>query len=237
MKKVVVCLPVYNEGKRVERTISNIVEFLCGEKKYVDWKLLLVDDGSTDESAFYLSEATKKFPDLVNTITHDTNLGYGAANFSGMQWCLREDFDYCIYMDADQTQDPTFLNAVSNLIFKGYDVIKATRYIAGAKVIGVPLSRRLISRVGNMLARVILTPKITDFTNGFRAIKVVHMKDFKPKDSGFSYILEEASYLSTFPVINWIEFPYTLTNRPLDGKQSAFRYHFHTYINYLKHLL
>jgi|688.fasta_scaffold201222_3 dolichol-phosphate mannosyltransferase len=236
MKKVALCLPVFNEGKRVEQTINILINFLKNNITFANWVIILVDDGSSDESPYFLSKISNEFPSIVNTITHSSNLGYGAANYSAVTWCLNNSIEYCVYMDADQTQDPIFLLKVSDLIDKGYDVIKASRYIDGARVEGVPFFRCLVSKVGNLIAKAFLDPPLTDFTNGFRAIKVNNMSSFKPKDKGFSYILEEVAFLSSNQFLRWAEFPYVLTNRPSKGKQSAFDYRIQTYFNYLKHL-
>ena len=74
-------------------------------------------------------------------------------------------------MDADLTQDPKYINDFIDLMNKDIDLIKATRYSNGGGTDGVPFQRKIISLCGNYIAKFFMKLPITDYTNGFRAIK------------------------------------------------------------------
>ncbi|MBK7838024.1 MAG: glycosyltransferase [Candidatus Obscuribacter sp.] len=98
-------------------------------------------------------------------------MGYGAANRTGFLAAKREGFVYAIVMDADGTQEPRFIERFFEPMRHSIDFIKASRYIKGSAVVGVTAQRRLVSWIGNIIARIILRLPLTDYTNGFRAIK------------------------------------------------------------------
>ena len=75
-------------------------------------------------------------------------------------------------MDSDLTNDPADVPRFAARMAEDLDVIKASRYIAGGRMVGVPWQRAAVSRVGNGLARWLFRLPVHDCTNGFRAVRV-----------------------------------------------------------------
>ena len=139
-------------------------------------------------------------------------------------------------MDADLTQDTKYIFDFLDLMNKNIDFIKATRYALGGGCIGVSKFRKIISKVGNFIASIFLRLPITDYTNGFRAIKTDLLINFKNEENGFAYLIEEVNKVSK-KAKSYAEVPYILSVRnDLDSK-SKFTYSIDVYLSYLKWLI
>jgi glycosyltransferase involved in cell wall biosynthesis len=76
-----VIIPCYNEEESIQKTISEIDKALDGQ---LDYELIVVNDGSTDRSAFMLNELKTRFS-RMRVVDHAINRGYGAALKSGIR--------------------------------------------------------------------------------------------------------------------------------------------------------
>lgn len=227
-----VVLPCFNEETVLEKQISAISTVL--ERIPTRTAIIAVDDGSTDGTRKILGNLRNTYQKLLVEI-RTQNGGYGGANRTGFAAAIREGFDYCLVMDADGTQDPIFIEAFLNKMSEGVDFIKATRYIAGSRVIGVDWRRKWISAVGNTIARIILRTPLTDYTNGFRAIKTSLLKNIETRERGFSMLVEEVVMAKALGA-KFAEVPYELTVRCENGSESKFTYNAKVYMGYLKQL-
>lgn len=227
-----VVLPMYNERANAEKCISCIHEFLG--RIPVRTGIVAVDDGSKDGTGQTLRELEGRFPGLLVEI-HEKNVGYGGANRTGFSRGVKEGFEYALVMDADLTQDPVYLHGFIAAMKTGADFIKATRYAKGGKVEGVPFARAMVSWVGNRLAQIVLRCGVSDFTNGFRAIRTDFLPKLDTRENGFAMLMEEVCQARRLGA-RFAEVPYTLTIRS-DGSVSKFNYSFEVYWQYLRHLL
>ena len=233
LPRFAIVLPMYNEQVNARACVVAIDSYLSGLG--VDYGIIAVDDGSTDATSAELTRIAAEVPAL-RVVQHPVNAGYGAANRSGFASAVSAGFDYALVMDADGTQDPRFISDFFPAMRAGVDFIKATRYAAGSRVEGVGGRRRAVSWFGNRLAGTLLRIPITDFTNGFRAIKAGLLERLETHDRGFSMLLEEVVQARTLGA-SFAEVPYTLTARGTEGSESKFSYSFSVYRDYLKHLL
>lgn len=98
-----VVVPVYNAEKYVRRCIESI-----RVQTYSDWELLLVDDGSTDNSFSILKEYEKE--DKRITAIHQKNAGAGAARNRGLSAVSGE---YVVFVDADDYIEKNYFELLS----------------------------------------------------------------------------------------------------------------------------
>jgi hypothetical protein len=117
----------------------------------------------------------------------------------------------------------------------GVDFIKATRYAQGGRVIGVGRRRYVISWVGNYLARAAMRISLTDYTNGFRAIRAPLLKRLETRETGFAMLMEEVRAAQRLGA-TFSEVPYTLTVRSEEESASKFSYSINVYLTYLKYV-
>lgn len=227
-----IVLPVYNESECIEQCVKGISAHLqnIGTKTGI----VVVDDGSTDNSLQILLRLQNELRNMT-VHSHECNAGYGAANRTAAKIACELQFDYALVMDADGTQAVDFINRFLEPMKNGVDFIKATRYAQGGQVVGVHWKRILVSRVGNKAAQLLMGVPLTDFTNGFRAVKTDIWSKLATTETGFAMLLEEV-YLARCLGVSFAEVPYVLTARQEDSAQSKFTYSLGVYQRYAKYL-
>jgi glycosyltransferase involved in cell wall biosynthesis len=90
--QLTVIIPAYNEAENLEIILPQLIDY-CSQR---NWKIIIVNDGSTDHSKAVL--ATVPATDALKVVHHKLNKGYGAAIKTGISNC---DTVYCITIDAD----------------------------------------------------------------------------------------------------------------------------------------
>lgn len=98
-----VIIPVYNAEKYLRRCIDSVIA-----QTYEDWELIVVDDGSTDNSWAILSEYVKK--DSRINIVHQDNAGAGLARNKGLEYASGE---YTVFIDADDYIEPNYFELLT----------------------------------------------------------------------------------------------------------------------------
>jgi hypothetical protein len=157
------------------------------------------------------------------------------GNQSAYKYGIENNYDYVLFMDADLTQNPESILDFKNEMAAGKEFIKASRYIKGSQVIGVPRKRVIISTIGNMIARIAFHVPITDYTNGYRAVRTSLANHFNLESTGFPILVEEM-WQAKFYTRSFSEVTYTLSYRGNEG-DSKFLYNTMVYKEYLKYCL
>ena len=223
-----VIVPMYNERTGAERCVRAISTVLFTVPNRAS--LIVIDDGSSDGTRDVLDAMRTTHPSL-DIVTHATNRGYGAAVVTGAARASALGFDYGLFMDSDLTNDPNDIPRFAAKMRDGADVIKATRYTGGGRMVGVPWQRALVSRIGNAVARILFWLPLRDCTNGFRAVRTSLLTRMELRERGFPVIMEEL-YWCRFLTTSFAEIPVTLTNA---GRVSSFRYRPSVFASYLRY--
>ena len=74
MKELTIIIPVYNEKKTIETVVNKVLLY-----KGLNTKIIIVDDGSTDGTLDIINDLNNNYPDNIKVLSHDKNLGKGAA--------------------------------------------------------------------------------------------------------------------------------------------------------------
>ena len=167
---VIITLPAYNEEAALPELLLRVKEAM--EENGFEYRVIVVNDGSTDDTASAVDALRGKLP--VECIEHAQNRGLGEAVRTGLLYALEraDDRDVIVTMDSDNTHTPGLIAGMVNGIREGNDVMIASRFRPGARVMGVPLYRSLLSRAASLLLRVTFpTPGVRDFTSGYRAYR------------------------------------------------------------------
>jgi len=228
-----VVVPMFNEESGALRCLEEITHVLRTFPERTE--LIIVDDASCDDTSNILREAKESF-DQISVITHDHNLGYGAALQTGGRAAFQQGYEYVVFMDSDLTNDPSFIRYLINRLESGYDIVKASRYIAGGGVRNVPSRRYWVSRIGNLIAQWLYRLPIRDCTNGFRAIRTRLLNRMDLRERGFPVIMEEL-YWAKYLHAEVCEVPYVLTSRAKTLRPSSFQYRPRVLYRYLKYPL
>jgi dolichol-phosphate mannosyltransferase len=227
-----VVIPVYNEATGIAKCIQQVISEIS--KLPFKVKLILVNDSSTDNSLDIIKQQVAKNKKFAEVISTPRNAGYGGAIQFGTQHALRNKFKYAIFMDSDLTNDPADIYRLMETAVAGYDLVKASRYVSGGQMVGVPLYRQIISMAGNLLAAPLFGLGIKDCTNGFRLVRLNKLKGARFSESGFSSILEELLYLKKVGA-RATEISVTLISRT--DTSSSFIYQPRTFFSYLKYAI
>ena len=167
---ILVVLPAYNEADALPPLLSRLKRASDGHLQS-SLSVIVVDDGSTDGTA----EKARSVEGLeVRVIAHGTNRGLSEAIRTGLLAAVEQarDEDVIVTMDADDTQAPGLISRMTMLIEEGNDVVVASRYAPGGRVLGVPFGRRLLSRGASLLFRVAYpVTGVRDYTCGYRAYR------------------------------------------------------------------
>ncbi len=208
--KVTFLAPAYNEEAVIRGFVETVVRHLP-----TGGELLIVDDGSTDATAEIL-EALDTVSEL-RVVTQEANQGIGAAIKTGFSEAHGE---VIVTMDADLSHS---MEIVSLMIAgcETADVVYASRYVPGGGMMGIPLWRKAISRIANLLLRLVFMSPVRDLTTGYRAYRTEAVRDLDLTSSGFEVQLEiTIRLLAAGRTIR--EIPLKLTNR--QAGESKMRY-------------
>lgn len=169
-RKVYVVLPVYNEEGRIERLLNHIEEAM--EDAAIAYEIVLVNDGSRDSTEDIVRACATRMP--IHVMRHEVNLGLGTTIRDGLVAAveLAGDRDIIVTMDADDTHAPGLILRMVRMISEGHDVVIASRYRKGSRVVGVPLLRLALSHASSWMFRLVFPIRgVKDFTCGYRAYR------------------------------------------------------------------
>jgi dolichol-phosphate mannosyltransferase len=183
---VAIVLPAFNEAGNLAPLIVQLNGVLV---KYPGSRIIVVDDGSTDATATELRELAAATPSL-DVITHAVNRGLAAALKTGIARAIETRCDVAVFLDSDLSHRPSDLPVLLDRVAGGADVVLGSRFVEGGGMVGVPLWRRVISRLGNEFGRVILHVPFRDLTTGYRALRREVLENIRLGEDGFTIQLE-----------------------------------------------
>lgn len=171
LKNLSVFLPAYNEEDSITSTVEDVVKVLKELK--IEWELLVINDGSKDNTAEVVKKLELKYPD-VRLINHEVNKGYGRALKTGF---AQAKFPWVAFVDSDGQFD---FEEIKKLIEKTdeADVILGYRLNRAD-----PFQRRIFTWGWKMLAFVMLGLNVRDYSCGFKLIKKKVIEDISPIES------------------------------------------------------
>ena len=167
--KVSIIIPAKNEAVGLDKLIPEI------QAKAVADEILIVDDGSTDNTA----EIAARYG--IRIISHPYSMGNGAAIKTGAR---NASGDVLIFMDGDGQHSPDYLPQLLEKLEQGYDMVVGARDRKSQASLG----RLAGNSIYNILASYMTGQKILDLTSGFRAVHADKFRkylDLLP--NGFSY--------------------------------------------------
>jgi dolichol-phosphate mannosyltransferase len=167
---ILIVLPAYNEAAGLPALLRSIRQVM--DEGRLAYKVIVVDDGSSDGTWDAITAPAAEMP--IVPVRHETNRGLAEALRSGLQVAVGQagPDDVIVTMDADNTHAPGLVMRMLGLIREGHDVVIGSRYVSGARVVGVPFHRRVLSGGASLLMRAVFPIQgVRDYTCGFRAYR------------------------------------------------------------------
>ena len=199
-------IPVFNEKKRLKRGLKVALKYLS-QQKY-SWELILVDDGSTDNS---LGNIDLKSQNTFLIRTHK-NFGKGHALRLGVEAASGK---HIIFSDIDFSVPINYIHQFLTQL-KSYPVIIGSRRLGESSVKKhQPKLRESLGHAFTMLSNLILSLNHSDHTCGFKAFKSSVAKKLfkKQKINGWAYD-SEILFLAQQMKIKIKEIPVKWQNDP-----------------------
>ena len=158
--QTLVIVPTYNERENLGALVSAVLEQVDGVE------ILVVDDASPDGTGALADRLAEN--SAVHVLHRAGKSGLGSAYVAGFRWAMERGFTAVVQMDADFSHDPRYLPGFVNGL-RDHDGVVGSRYIPGGATENWRWGRRLVSRGGNLYARLILGSRLADLTGGFNA--------------------------------------------------------------------
>jgi glycosyltransferase involved in cell wall biosynthesis len=156
--KVSVVIPAFNESG----TIADLIQRI--HRRYPDFEIMVIDDGSADNTASVASDAGAR------VYSHPYNIGNGAAVKSGIRAATG---DVLVFMDADGQHDPEDIGRLVAYLPE-FDMVVGARGKGSQASVGRSIGNKIYNWLGSYVSKF----PIEDLTSGFRAVKAEVARSF-----------------------------------------------------------
>ncbi|MDZ7790560.1 MAG: glycosyltransferase family 2 protein [Xanthomonadales bacterium] len=168
--EISVIVPARDEAVSIGQVVEGI------RQRYADAEILVVDDGSTDDTKKTAEQAG------ATVISHPHRLGNGAAVKAGARKASGETL---VFMDGDGQHDPADIPRLLERLGEGFDMVVGARATAKSHA---NAGRLMANGVYNLVASIVTGHTIPDLTSGFRAVRAEKFRKYLYLlPNGFSY--------------------------------------------------
>lgn len=206
------CIPIYNENKLLEKNAAKVFEY-CQKKNFpFSWRLVLIINGSTDNSLALAEKFSKASGGLVK-VFKVVEKGKGLAL---REYWSSSEADIFLFMDIDLAASLDDVPALLKpLVDEGYDLAIGSRLLAESRI-RRDFFRELTSQGYNFLSRLILGHKFSDLQCGFKAIKKTAFEQIAPYLKNSEWFFDtELLTLANF-------FTYRVKEIPVDWEENRY---------------
>lgn len=177
--KISFVVPCYNEDNLVCQVIDKLQK--VARKSLIDFEIIIIDDGSTDNTPQVLKEYDKI--DGIRIIRHKENLGKGAAIRSAV---FAHTGDVLVIQDADLEYDPSDIPALLDPIIQGKaDVVYGSRFMGGNPRRALYYSHALGNKFLTAFSNILSGLNLTDMETGYKVIRSSLLNNIELKEDRF----------------------------------------------------
>ena len=162
--RIAVVLPTYNEGQNIEEALRRTLAASDAVRAIV------VDDSSPDGTGEIVERVAAGSGGRVKLVRRLAKAGLASAYREGFHRALADGADVVVEMDADLSHRPEELPRLLEAA-RFHHLVIGSRYVPGGGIRNWGLLRRILSRGGNLYARVLLGFPVRDATSGYRAFR------------------------------------------------------------------
>jgi dolichol-phosphate mannosyltransferase len=220
-----VVIPARNEAGSIAATVEHLYTEL--RLHHVPHEIVVVDDGSTDETWQVLEEVALRVPTL-RPVRNTGENGFGRAIVCGFG---RVQGDAVAVMMADESDDCRDVTTYWEVLNEGWDAVFGSRFIRGGGVIDYPRLKLAINRLANLFLGVVFQAPCNDFTNAFKAYRRKALEGCRPFLAPHFNLTVELPLKIVVRGYSWKVVPITWRNRrsgesKLKLKEMGSRYFF-----------
>ncbi len=173
--KISVIMPAHNEGSHIFDNIKETHDVFKKTKR--DFEIILVDDGSSDNTYSEAMRATEIFNNL-KVVKHNKNNGKGNALKDGFNYVTGE---YVVFLDSDLDLHPHQLHRLFSIMRNEQaEVITGSKYHPDSKL-NYPPHRKLISKIYAFTLKILFSLPIRDTQTGIKIFKHEVLKRVFPR--------------------------------------------------------
>jgi glycosyltransferase involved in cell wall biosynthesis len=160
--------PCYNDAMSIGKMVRDVRESLV--EAVSDFEIIVVNDGSSDNSLQVLQELQKEVSEL-RIVNHEVNRGYGGALLSGIAASTKQ---WVFYTDGDAQYDAREISRCIDAVTESSDIIQGFKIGRGD-----PFHRRLIGRVYHHSVRLLFRLPVRDTDCDFRLMRKSILDKFR----------------------------------------------------------
>jgi len=206
--KPYVMIPTYNERENIANLIDKILKL-----KIKNLRIVVVDDNSPDGTWKIVQNISNKKKN-VHLLLRKKDKGRGSAGRDGFIYCLRNNADIVVEMDADMSHDPKYIPTLI-VGLKDADLVLGSRRLKGSKEVGRGWFRKFVTWGANLYITLMLGIKVKDCNSGFRSFKrkVLEKIKLEKLESKGPSIVQEVLFKAHLNKFKIREIPITFVNR------------------------
>jgi len=204
-------LSVVIPARDEEDCVASTVEHLHIELRLrqVPHEIIVVDDGSKDQTWKILTELATNLPELC-PIQNNLQHGYGRAVIRGLDQMKG---DAAVVMMADESDDCRDVVRYWQKLNEGYDCVFGSRFMKGGGVIDYPRLKLVVNRLANLFLRLLFNIKLNDTTNAFKAYRKSVIEGCRPLIAPHFNLTVELPLKAIVRGYSWSVIPITWHNR------------------------
>lgn len=182
MRRVCVVIPAYNEATVIGEVVKSAREVFLKSKKAYDIDIVVVNDGSKDETA---NEAKKGGAIVIN---HILNSGAGSATLTGLAYARQHNYDIAATMDADGQHAPDdVLEGIKSIDQGNADLLIGSRLIDSR---GMSKIKVLGNKGLSLFTYLLFGINVTDSQSGLRIFSKRAINGLQWKSTGYEFCSE-----------------------------------------------
>ncbi len=162
--RICLVVPVLDEEKKIGEVVRRTPRDVVDE-------VLVVDDGSGDASVDVARAGGASVLPLGRTV------GVGAALRAGFAWARQRGFEVMVVCAGNNKDAPEEIPRLLARISEGHDFVQGSRFLAGGGSGGMPVYRRVATRLHPLLFSLTVRKWVSESTNGFRAFRAALLDD------------------------------------------------------------
>jgi len=207
LELLTIVIPARDEADCIRSTVEHLdLELRLNS---IPHEIIVVDDGSTDQTWGILQELRNALPS-VRPLQNTGPNGFGRAVICGLN---QMSGDAVVVMMADESDDCRDVVRYWKVLNQGYDAVFGSRFLKGGGVIDYPKLKLVLNRVFNRMIRILFRIKLNDTTNAFKAYRRSVIEGCRPLISPHFNLTIELPLKTIVRGYTWTTIPVTWRNR------------------------